>query len=170
MLISPSLKAEVLFLMDMQEREVLFYQESETLTDLNPVFAQPSMTPFIWVEEKGLLVISSKSSKSVLATVQRKLDVVNIVQPSKDPYWQCSVTSALDNSFRVDGCWAGVIVETTKLRGGIVNFEIRNSAVVVARSEWRNSRDVKLSVDDPSEDPIVHIALILAIIELKKKK
>jgi hypothetical protein len=169
MLISPSLKAEVLFLMDMQEREVLFYQDSETLVDLNPVFAKSSMTPFSWTDERGLLVISS-NNKVVLATVQRKGDVVNVVQPAKDPYWQCSVTRALENTFRVDGCWAGNISEQVKPRGGIVFFDVKNErGQVVARAEWRNSRDLKLSVDDPSEDPIVHIGVFLAIVELKRK-
>lgn len=166
MLISPPLKAEALFLLDMQEREVLFYQETETLTDLNPVFVQPSMTPFRWTDERGLYTISTGGG-TLLATVQRKLDVVNIVQPNVEPYWQCSVTAALENSFCVDGCWTGSISEQRKARG-IVLYECRSGETLASHAEWRNARDLKLSVGAP-EDPLIQIALMIAIMELKKK-
>jgi hypothetical protein len=170
MLISPSLKAEVLFLIDIQEREVLFYQETETLVDLNPVFVQPSMTPFRWTDADGLLLLTSSSKDVILATIQHKNGVVDIVQPQLEPYWQCSVTPSLAE-FRVDGCFSGTISEQIKPRG-ISLFEMFKCGKdkCVARAECRNARDLKLSVDDPSEDPLAIISIILAIVELKKKK
>lgn len=48
LLVSDSLKAQTLFLLDLQERSVAFYQGVETLEDLNPVFTAPSLTPFSW--------------------------------------------------------------------------------------------------------------------------
>ncbi len=171
MLLSAAHKAEVLFLLDSQEKEVLFYQESETLVDLNPVFVQPSMTPFRWKAERGVLYVSNAQQR-VLATLESKrradTSVVDIVLLEVDPYWQCTVTHHEDG-YRADGCWQGSIAERAKGRAVIVFEVTRPDGTIVARAQWRNARDLKLSVDAPDEDPAVVICVMLAVLQIKFK-
>jgi hypothetical protein len=170
LLLSASQKAEVLFLIDTRQHEVLYYQEVETLVDLNPVFAQHSMVPFRWKSERDLAFVSN-AQQLVVASLQltRLADegVVGIVLPQEEPYWQCSLTRTTAGVFSVEGCWQGRVREYAKSRA-IVELTIEAAdGAVVARGEWRNARDLKLSVDVPSQDPIVPIALLIGVAMLK---
>lgn len=174
LLMSPSQRADALFLLDVRERMVAFFQERETLVDLNPAFDTPALTAFRWRRDKGgaLSLSPGQNASKVLATVCRKtmadgsvcVDVVQ--QPEGGEYWQCTLTGPRPGadkttSYCVDGAWSGTVVEAAKSLAVTV-FTVESAGAMVARAEWRNARDVKLSVD-PTVDPLVAISLILAV-------
>ena len=169
LLLSPPQKAEVLFLIDTRQREVLFYQDAETLADLNPVFAQHSMVPFRWKSERDLAFLSN-SQQAVLASLQLTRvggeGVVSVVLPQVEPYWQCTLTAAADG-FAAEGCWQGRVRERVRSRVLVELALEAADGLVVARAEWRNARDLKLAVDAPDLDPVVPIALLVAVSMLK---
>ncbi len=165
LLLSAPQKAEVLFLIDTRQREVLHYQEAETLVDLNPVFAQHSMVPFRWKSERDLAFVSN-AQQAVVASLQLtrlgEEAVVSVVLPQVEPYWQCSLTRAA-GGYAVEGCWQGWVREHARSRAVLELTIEAADGTVTGRAEWRNARDLKLSVDLPSQDPVVPIALLIAV-------
>lgn len=163
-------KAPVLFLLDMRERESLFFQEVLTLQDLNPVFSTPSMTPFKWQPEAatGLWQVSN-SQKVVVASLQMRpaKSLVDIVRLDQEEYWQCSITHDDMLGFRVDGSWTGV-VKQRDIRDLYrrTEFTVTSGDGICARAEWRNARDVKLSVDDANVDPLTMILVLISVYEM----
>ena len=173
LLLSPTHKASCLFLLDMRDHEALFFLETETLRDLNPAFDQPSMTPFRWEKsEKGTESwnLSNNHGKHIASvTANLGTQVVDIVRLDQDEYWQCSVTNDVERKFRVDGSWSGRVHQTQE-RTVICFYLVKASNEAVAHAEWRNARDLKLSVDDPMEDPLNAILIFIAIHQLKQGK
>lgn len=176
LLLSEPQKAPTLFLIDFRDRHVLFYQEAPTLEDLNPVFDQHSMTPFSWAQDSqsGLFNIINPQ-RHVVASLDFKkkdLSLVDIVRVDQEEYWQCSVTedfetAEFDRAFRVDGSWTGRILWRPRNRFvSVFSIVSASSSDTVARAEWRNARDLKLSVDASTEDPLTAIALLIAAREL----
>jgi hypothetical protein len=163
------MKAAVLFLVDMREQEVLFYQNVNTIVDLNPVFAEPSMTPFVWKREAGSDRCSVRNGqKKEVGILERRTvqdtNVVDIVKPLEETYWQCSVTREFDQGeqIRVDGSWSGV-VEEKRISKQVTTYSFKVGGEIVASGECRNARDVKLSVDAPTEDPLDCVLVLLAL-------
>jgi hypothetical protein len=107
LLLSPSLKAQTLLMLDLQGRSVLFFQNSETIEDLNPVFQEPSMTPFCWTESRTgnqhtiavyrknkklcsmITIRLAPNSNTRVATIVREGDDV------PDGFWQCDLTNEI---------------------------------------------------------------------------
>ena len=176
MKLSSSMKAAVLCLVDMREKEVLFYQNVNTLADLNPVFVEPSMTPFFWKMESSGSIQRCRvrnSQKRELAVLERKVVqgtvLVEIVKPLEEEYWQCSLTEDCNElCYRVDGSWNGMISETLVSKQ-VTTFELKVKGDIVARAECRNPRDIKLSVDAPSQDPLDSILLMIGTKMMEKK-
>ena len=176
MKISPSVKAETLFLIDTKQQEVMFFQGVETLEDLNPVFLQPSMTPFHWTLKNGLVSFYN-SQKKELCTLEKKVvddtRVVSIVRADVAEYWQCSVTyieEAKNTECMVEGSWRGSVKEFEKsVSCSFVEIKTSDSKKA-AHGEARNTRDIKLSVDKYDEDPLIMIALVVASRMARMKK
>lgn len=61
--------------------------------------------------------------------------------------------------FAVEGSWTGKVVASNPHKRCVV---MNADGVAVAHSEQRNARDVKLSVDSPTDDPLIMICLLLA--------
>ncbi len=91
LLLSPPLQAQTLLLMDLQTRDVLFYQGVETMEDLNPVFLAPSMKPFRWTS--GACVFVCDCAGEGIPVVLLLFD--SLMQIRRAIAWPCIATRLL---------------------------------------------------------------------------
>lgn len=116
LIMSPPVKAQVLFLLDTETKEIMFFQGVETLEDLNPVFTSPSMTPFRWTMDSKKESFAVYHGKVVVAMMEvKKLEAnTRAITVKRDGdsvpggFWQCTVHfEEGSKELSIEGSWVG---------------------------------------------------------------
>lgn len=133
LMISQSVKAQVLLLLDTETKEILFFQGVETIEDLNPVFTSPSMTPFRWTMDSKKQSFAVYHGKVVVAilevkTLQANTRAVTVKRDGEGVvggFWQCTAHFEVGaTEISIEGSWEGKVCNVstkTATRFNIVN-------------------------------------------------